>query len=121
MAPGALSNHEALVALCLLRAGAWQIDDRREARSWRDVRAVALRCDQTSIYVATRRTFQAGQLLGWLDLSDRVPALQPGEVLTLTRPPAHEADRTPATVPAKAARRLKHQPVARGSACSETG
>ena len=67
--------------------GAWQIDDRLEARSWRNVRAVALGCDQTSIYVATSRTFQVGQLSGWLDLSERVAALQPGEALTLTRRP----------------------------------
>jgi len=69
------------------RDDAWEIRDRLHARSWRGVHAVMLGCDQTSIYVATSRTYQEGQLSGWVDLSDRVAALRAGEPLTLVRRP----------------------------------
>ncbi len=69
------------------RDGAWEIEDELRARSWRGVRSVMLGCDQTSIYVATSRTYQDGQLSGWTDLSDRVAGLRAGEALTLVRRP----------------------------------
>jgi len=69
------------------RDGAWEIHDHLSAESWRGVRSVMLGCDQTSIYVATSRTYQEGQLSGWVDLTDRVAALHAGEALTLVRRP----------------------------------
>jgi len=67
--------------------GAWEIDDRLEADSWESVRSAALGCDQTSIYVATSRSFQPGQRQPWLDVSDRLRALDRGAALTLRRRP----------------------------------
>lgn len=42
-------------------------------------------CDQTSIYVVMSRTFQLGQLQSWLDLTEQVRQLNPGQNLRLER------------------------------------
>lgn len=65
--------------------GQWLVSDDVQAESWRDVQAIGLGCDQTSIYVVMSRTFQRGQLQPWIDLSDRLPHLQPHEPLHLDR------------------------------------
>ncbi|MBK4731661.1 hypothetical protein JJD41_17570 [Oxynema sp. CENA135] len=63
----------------------WQIVDELIANSWDGVKAVGIGADQTSIYVVMSRTFQPGQLQPWLDLSDRVQSLSPGDVLRVER------------------------------------
>ena len=63
----------------------WQIRDELAADSWSNVVAAAIGCDQTSIYVVMSRTFQPGQLQPWLDLTERVSNLNPGEALILER------------------------------------
>ncbi len=65
--------------------GTWKVTDELQAESWEKAIAVGLGCDQTSIYVVMSRTFQAGQLQPWLDLTDAVRNLSPGEPLTLER------------------------------------
>lgn len=52
---------------------------------WSRVERVGLGCDQTSIYVVMSRTFQEGQLAGWLDLTSRLRELKPGESLRIDR------------------------------------
>ncbi|HEY9908737.1 MAG TPA: hypothetical protein V6D18_14160 [Thermosynechococcaceae cyanobacterium] len=52
----------------------WIVSDTLQADSWQSVQAVAIGGDQTSIYVVMSRTFQAGQLLPWLDLTAEVQA-----------------------------------------------
>ncbi|QIZ72640.1 hypothetical protein [Oxynema aestuarii] len=63
----------------------WEIIDELIADSWNGVKAVGIGADQTSIYVVMSRTFQPGQLQPWLDLSDRVQSLSPGDVLRVER------------------------------------
>ena len=63
----------------------WRVRDELSARSWRNVVAAGVGCDQTSIYVAMSRTFQMGQLQPWLDLTDEVKKLTPGQSLRLER------------------------------------
>jgi hypothetical protein len=65
--------------------GGWNILDRIEANSWREVEAAGIGPDQTSITVAMSRTFQPGQLQPWLDLTARVRALREGEPLVVQR------------------------------------
>ncbi|MGL5195602.1 MAG: hypothetical protein ACRC8Y_18625, partial [Chroococcales cyanobacterium] len=65
--------------------GKWQITDELIAESWRNVQSVGMGGDQTSIYVVMSRTFQAGQLQPWLDLSDRLPTLTHQEPLKVER------------------------------------
>jgi hypothetical protein len=67
------------------REGQWHITDELFASDWSPVQAVAIGCDQTSIYVVMSRTFQSGQLQPWLDLTDRIQSLQPGDVLKVGR------------------------------------
>ncbi|MDD5199763.1 MAG: hypothetical protein PHC88_08160 [Terrimicrobiaceae bacterium] len=52
---------------------------------WKAVRQAGIGCDQTSIYVVMSRTFQAGQMLPWIDLTERVAKLRPGGALEITR------------------------------------
>jgi hypothetical protein len=52
----------------------WIVSDMLQADSWQSVQGVAIGGDQTSIYVVMSRTFQAGQLLPWLDLTAEVQA-----------------------------------------------
>ncbi len=63
----------------------WTITDRIEATSWREVESAGIGPDQTSIYVAMSRTFQAGQLQPWLDLTPQIRALKDGEPFVLKR------------------------------------
>jgi hypothetical protein len=63
----------------------WQVSDDLQAEDWSAVKSVGIGCDQTSIYVVMSRTFQAGQLCPWIDLSDRLPHLSSNQPLHLTR------------------------------------
>jgi hypothetical protein len=65
--------------------GTWTINDELQADSWANVVAAGIGSDQTSIYVVMSRTFQAGQLQPWLDLTAEVHRLGPGEPLKLER------------------------------------
>lgn len=67
------------------QAGALTVDDRLEADDWAAAESVLLGCDQTSIYVVMSRTFQAGQMLDWLDLTERARGQRKGEALKLSR------------------------------------
>ncbi len=65
--------------------GGWQITDELRANDWNQVISAGIGGDQTSIYVVMSRTFQVGQLQEWLDLTDTVKKLAPGEPLKLER------------------------------------
>ena len=65
--------------------GTWKVIDEISARSWKNVRAAGIGCDQTSIYVVMSRTFQMGQLQGWHDLTEEIGKLAPGQPLKLER------------------------------------
>jgi hypothetical protein len=65
--------------------GSWKVIDELSARSWKNVRAAGIGCDQTSIYVVMSRTFQMGQLQGWHDLTKEIGKLAPGQSLKLER------------------------------------
>jgi len=53
--------------------------------SWSKVEAAGIGASQTSIYVVMSRTYQAGQLQPWLDLTPKLRALKDGEPLKLSR------------------------------------
>jgi hypothetical protein len=61
------------------------VADELAARSWDEVRAAGIGAAQTSIYVVMSRTYQAGQLQPWLDLTDKVRELRPDEPLRIER------------------------------------
>ncbi|MBD2041739.1 hypothetical protein [Microcoleus sp. FACHB-672] len=63
----------------------WVVTDELQADSWQKVVGAGIGCDQTSIYVVMSRTFQLGQLQPWLDLTDEVKKLAPGEPLKVER------------------------------------
>ena len=63
----------------------WHITDELRADSWDNVISVGIGCDQTSIYVVMSRTFQPGQLQPWLDLTDAVTKLSPGQTFKVER------------------------------------
>jgi len=63
----------------------WIVIDEIRAESWGNVESAGIGCDQTSIYVVMSRTFQAGQLQPWLDLTEEVRKLAPGQPLILER------------------------------------
>jgi hypothetical protein len=65
--------------------GRWCVTDELHASSWENVVAAGIGSDQTSIYVVMSRTFQRGQLRSWLDLTDKVKHLAPGQALKLER------------------------------------
>jgi hypothetical protein len=65
--------------------GRWVVTDELKADSWAGVLAAGIGGAQTSIYVVMSRTFQAGQLQPWLDLTAQVRKLAPGEPLRLQR------------------------------------
>jgi hypothetical protein len=65
--------------------GHWRVIDELQAESWHNVLTAGIGCDQTSIYVVMSRTFQMGQLQPWLDLTDKVNQLAPGQLLQLER------------------------------------
>ena len=62
-----------------------ELKDELTATSWEKVRAVGIGGSQTSIYVVMSRTYQAGQLQPWLNLTDEARRLQTGESLKLER------------------------------------
>lgn len=66
-------------------SGTWQLTDTLTAADWSNVVSAGIAADQTSIYVVMSRTFQAGQLQPWLDLTERVESLSPGDVLEVER------------------------------------
>lgn len=65
--------------------GQWCVIDRLQAKTWENVTAAGIGCDQTSIYVVMSRTFQKGQLQPWLDVTQEVKKLAPSESLKLER------------------------------------
>jgi hypothetical protein len=66
--------------------GAWEVTDEVWADDWSQVVAAGIGAHQTSIYVVMSRVFAPGQLhSAWLDLSDRVRRLRPGEPLVVRR------------------------------------
>lgn len=76
--------------LSFQRTFAWRhdqlvISDELTAESWEKVRSVGIGAAQTSIYVVMSRTWQAGQLQPWLDLTGKLKALKEGEPLKLER------------------------------------
>lgn len=65
--------------------GKWLVIDELKAQSWDDVVTAGIGCDQTSIYVVMSRTFQLGQLQPWMDITEQIKQLKPGESLKLER------------------------------------
>ena len=65
--------------------GAWHVIDTLSASTWDNVVSGGIGTDQTSIYVVMSRTFQPGQLQSWLDLTDNIRCLSPGQVLEVRR------------------------------------
>jgi hypothetical protein len=65
--------------------GHWYVLDELQAKTWENVTAAGIGCDQTSIYVVMSRTFQQSQLQPWLDLTQEVKKIAPGESLKLER------------------------------------
>jgi hypothetical protein len=59
--------------------------DELTAKDWSQVRAVGIGASQTSIYVVMSRTYQAGQMQPWLDLTERLRTHADGTPLTLER------------------------------------
>lgn len=67
------------------REGRWHIRDTVLADSWQDVAEAGLGGHQTSIHVVMSRTYQSGQMTPWLDLTERVRALENGAPLVVER------------------------------------
>ncbi len=65
--------------------GGIEVEDKVEAGSWENVESAGIGGDQTSIYVVMSRTFQAGQLQPWFNLTGEIAKLRPGEPLALKR------------------------------------
>jgi hypothetical protein len=65
--------------------GKWNVLDEVNTNDWSAVENVGIGCDQTSIYVVMSRTFQQGQLSGWLDLTQEARGLKAGESLKVER------------------------------------
>ena len=65
--------------------GQWTVIDELHAQTGSNVIAAGIGCDQTSIYVVMSRTYQQGQLQPWLDLTDKIKPLQPGQTFKLER------------------------------------
>ncbi|NEP12617.1 MAG: hypothetical protein F6K14_20895 [Symploca sp. SIO2C1] len=63
----------------------WVVRDKLTSQFWQNVKNAGIGCDQTSIYVVMSRTFQVGQLQPWLDLTEQVKQIAPGESITLER------------------------------------
>ncbi|HEX8312449.1 MAG TPA: hypothetical protein VF614_14095 [Chthoniobacteraceae bacterium] len=62
-----------------------RISDELSTNDWSRVHSVGIGASQTSIYVVMSRTYQAGQLQPWLDLTPKVRALKAGEALRVER------------------------------------
>lgn len=67
------------------QSGWLEVADELRAKSWLSVAEVGVGPAQTSIYVVMSRTFQAGQLQPWQDLTADVKRLAEGEPLKVTR------------------------------------
>ncbi len=66
--------------------GKLRVADTLEARKgWQKVRSVGIGAAQTSIYVVMSRTYQAGQLQPWVDLTGQLHQLKDGEPLKFER------------------------------------
>lgn len=65
--------------------GQWRVTDELQAKDWKNIIAVSIGCDQTSIYVVMSRTFQISQLQPWLDLTETVKKLSSERSLKLER------------------------------------
>ena len=63
----------------------WVVRDNLVSHFWLNVKSAGVCCNQTSIYVIMSRTFQVSQLQPWLDLTEQVKQLVPGESLKLER------------------------------------
>ncbi len=62
-----------------------KVSDELRTPSWSKVKAVGIGASQTSIYVVMSRTYQAGQMQPWLDLTAMVRTLPDGETLKSER------------------------------------
>lgn len=76
--------------LTFARKLTWQgtqlaVEDSVKTSDWSRVRAIGIGPAQTSIYVVMSRTYQAGQLQPWLDLTERVKGLAANAALVLSR------------------------------------
>ena len=65
--------------------GTWELTDELRAKDWSKVASVGMAADQTSIYVVMSRTFQLGQLQPWMDLTEQMKSLSPGQPLRVVR------------------------------------
>lgn len=63
----------------------WLVTDEITASSWQGVISAGIGASQTSIYVVMSRTFQPGQLQPWLDLTEEIKKLTPGQTLRVER------------------------------------
>ncbi|MHA3770263.1 hypothetical protein ACXR0O_01850 [Verrucomicrobiota bacterium sgz303538] len=61
------------------------VTDELRTPKWANVREVGIGASQTSIYVVMSRTYQAGQMQPWLDLTPKVRELKDGEPLKVER------------------------------------
>lgn len=67
-------------------AGKLHVEDSLTARKgWKNVRSVGIGAAQTSIYVVMSRTYQAGQLQPWIDLTERIHEIKNDEPLKIDR------------------------------------
>jgi hypothetical protein len=77
--------------LQFIRRLSWQQDgslhlrDELATRDWTSVHEVGIGAAQTSIYVVMSRTYQAGQLQPWLDLTERLSEVHGGDALVVER------------------------------------
>ncbi len=62
-----------------------RVIDTLKAKTWEHVEAAGIGAAQTSIYVVMSRTFQAGQMQPWLDLTEEVRGLPATEPLRVER------------------------------------
>ncbi len=65
--------------------GQLEVSDELRAKDWAVVEDVGIGASQTSIYVVMSRTYQRGQLQGWLSLTAEARRLAKGELLTVQR------------------------------------
>ncbi|MGV3532077.1 MAG: hypothetical protein ACO1QR_06875, partial [Chthoniobacteraceae bacterium] len=76
--------------LSFSRKLAWEgsrlkVEDALSAETWAGVKSVGVGASQTSIYVVMSRTFQAGQMQPWIDLTEQRRKLTDGDALRLER------------------------------------
>jgi hypothetical protein len=68
-----------------LDGGELRVRDRVTGDDWSAVERAGIGCDQTSIYVVMSRTFQAGQMLPWVDLDAELAVAKRDGALTHER------------------------------------